>query len=198
MKHLIICLIACSGFFNLHAQELPTPPYYFGSYPSDTLYVQSALSAIATKYKFSRFPDCQQNLICSFRFNIDTLGNIKNLVTSKETPLFLFNFIDSALSTTNGKWMPSILNGKKVFSKPCVLPVIYLWDTGCANSSIKKESYCYWTINAAFMFNFNEQSIRHATVEKKHVELEKNIKLYHLPLDYYIMQPAGIQLNVLD
>jgi hypothetical protein len=67
------------------------------------------------------------------KFNIDTLGNVCNLVfyESEGTPTVFKKLLENVLKTSDGNWIPSTLNGKKVISRPIILPFTYQLQAGC-------------------------------------------------------------------
>lgn len=82
--------------------------------------------------KKNNIPSCITSAVFA-KFTIDSAGNIKNISFTdiNYNPVVFKNILKSVILATNGSWVPRIINGKPVESKPFVLPLIYELEAGC-------------------------------------------------------------------
>jgi len=67
------------------------------------------------------------------KFTIDTVGNVGKItfLEDKASPAFIQKLLTEVILSSNGSWIPCTINGKKVESKPFILPLIYQLEAGC-------------------------------------------------------------------
>jgi hypothetical protein len=197
---LIISLIICS---YAKTQNLATEPLFRNTWrvDTDTCDIRCYLGlAFDRDSNILNFKKQQFNFVACFKFNIDTLGNVVNITGNTVTPLFLFTYIDSLLKTTNGKWIPSYKDGKKVMSKPLLLPVIFLNEKNLGlqpKTNIKNFDYYMLMQSYTLMTSFD--SIPH--YESK-PNIKSNQKFNSTPwlsndkgFDCYLLKPVSITPN---
>jgi len=67
------------------------------------------------------------------KFTVDTAGNIGRISFSGDSnpPPFIKRILEDVIISSNGMWVPCVVDGKKVESKPFVLPFVYRLEAGC-------------------------------------------------------------------
>ena len=75
------------------------------------------------------------------KFTIDTTGNIKIMsFSASQIPQVFRNILQKTILATSGYWISANINGKKIDSKPFILPLIIELEAGCApKNSSRKE-----------------------------------------------------------
>jgi len=88
------------------------------------------------------------------KFTIDTLGNVGKISFSddKDAPPFIRKLLQDVILTSNGLWVPCTINGKKVQSKPFILPLMYELEAGCSTKQAENKAGQV----LSNMFNFND------------------------------------------
>jgi hypothetical protein len=76
------------------------------------------------------------------KFTIDSIGNVRHLSFSKaeDTPPVLKNILTTVILSTNGLWLPRIINGKTTESRPFILPLIYSMEAHCNPQELQKAN----------------------------------------------------------
>jgi len=79
---------------------------------------------------------CATSIIFA-KFTIDVKGNVKDISFSgdKNCPSNIKKLLISVIKQSDGTWVPSVINNKKVESKPFILPLIYRLESGCQTHS---------------------------------------------------------------
>lgn len=139
--------------------------------------------------------------MCSFTFNIDVAGNVVDIKGSEATPLFLYNVISNILISTNGKWTPSIINGKKVSSKAFVLPVFYYDDLfGLSEADKENSGHGLWIYTTGKMFSYDStrkgyDSIPQIKYNRTRINIATPWLSNEQPMDCYLLKPVFICPN---
>jgi hypothetical protein len=127
-KLVIICLMFFG--YSVNAQSNLQQATFKDGNIALNKFLNKKFNEEAKKYSW---PPCIISVVFA-KFSIDSIGNVENLTFSKlQGPSQVFKtMLQSTILATNGLWVPCKIDGKRVESKPFILPLIYDIEAGCS------------------------------------------------------------------